>query len=577
MEKHISKKLFMSALALSAGFALASCDPVTAVPSNYNEEILVRTEDGQKIEFDDNILGTLYDSIASDKNSQVVNKILDSVIEQKFGTFADFYNKVKGVDNNIMEKDYFKYSDVENKVEYDDDAKNHVFTKFKEDIEARISEFFYNEITSGSYNDEDGRFDEQKLYDAHRQELYDLEKVTITNKFYVTKELDKEKILENGFDPMVLKGTYYNLGEGKRGYIEEKVYPEILKNKLVEDYIYHNNASSLGRSYARNISFIKVSYEEDHSKLWSMLKTFAKDYIEAGSDVNFEIITDAVKGFTVFDGTNGLVNNVISSVDAYDVSVTALLGKTYNEKITVTASDDYKYQGKTLIQDGEYYTDTKVGQIIESYVKAIKAEKAGRFPTAEDKAELDKFTADGKSKEYGLMQKLISLAKEDYTTDGWFVKSSGAGDLTSKLSDRLFNIKVANDFNKTAAQLDEKSYIREVGGKKYVLPTDVQTVEENPFNYICQDRSGKAFYICQVEEAVSPAKFNSRSDYYYGTEGYKVEDISRSVAKILGTKDSYIKDAYTEYLNNYDITFYDSSLYDYFKSEYPDLDMFDED
>ena len=51
---------------------------------------------------------------------------------------------------------------------------------------------------------------------------------------------------------------------------------------------------------------------------------------------------------------------------------------------------------------------------------------------------------------------------------------------------------------------------------------------------------------------------------------------SRQVAKILGTKDTYIKDAYTQFLNNYEFTFYDQSLFDYLKSEYPDLDQFND-
>ena len=45
MAKHISKKLFAGILALSAGCVLAACDPIAAVPSNYNTKIIA-TKDG---------------------------------------------------------------------------------------------------------------------------------------------------------------------------------------------------------------------------------------------------------------------------------------------------------------------------------------------------------------------------------------------------------------------------------------------------------------------------------------------------------------------------------------------------
>ena len=88
MEKHISKKLFAGILALSAGFILAACDPVSAVPQNYNHSIITST-DGE-IDLDGNNLGSLYDSITSERNSKIVEKILAQIAEKKFGTYAEF-------------------------------------------------------------------------------------------------------------------------------------------------------------------------------------------------------------------------------------------------------------------------------------------------------------------------------------------------------------------------------------------------------------------------------------------------------------------------------------------------------
>lgn len=595
MEKHISNKFVKGLFALSAGFLLASCDPVQALPTNHAESIVVNLEDKSSIDVKDNDLLQIYNLIESGKNEEVVSLILREIAEKKFGTYHELDEAIKDSTNAKRDafiaahKDYFG----------EDEHKVTRFEDFVEDINQRISESFYNEITSGSYNDEDGKFSEEKLYNAKRYDLYDLDpldasvaedKEVINNKFYVDKELTKDNAIES-----IHKEKYTNSKDGKRGYIEEKIYPEILKNKLVESYIYDNNPASLGRAYARKINYIKVSYEEEFASLWKMLKAFSSTYIEAeAGKLDFELITSAIKGFTVFDG-DAMVNNIYSigdtTTDAYKVKElleSAHEGETADEKyIVVPDTQDYKYLTDiVLVPEGTYYKDTKLGQILVSYADAIQAEKDGRFATSAQKAELDKFTGEGKTKEYGLMQKLISLAKEDYTTDGWVLKNGGATELPSAIRDRLFNIKVANILDdetklpeeEVIGEYDEKNYVRNINGNKLVLSSEASSFENEHYNYIHQDVDGKAFYMVSVEEAPSTAKLNKDSKTAYkdadgNVDTVKIEQLSRQVAKVLGTKDSYIKDAYTDMLKNYEFKFYDTSLFEYLNSEYPDLDL----
>ena len=596
MEKHISNKLIRGLFALSAGFLLASCDPVHALPKNHDESIVVNNDaEKSEIGIKDNDLLQIYNLIESGKNEEVVSQILREIAEKKFGSYKEFYEAANDASKQAAyiaaHSDYFGTEGTEQR-----------FKDFKEDLEARISEAFYNEITSGSYNDEDGKFSEEKFYNAKRYDLYDLPAASAAvkaNKFYVTKELTKENAFAS------LKGEYHNFTSGKRGYIEEKVFPDILKNKLVESYIYDNNPNSLGRAYARRINYIKVSYEEEFGSLWTLLKKFSKEYIEdAPGKLDFELVASAVKGFTVFEESQ-MVNEIYSDTDETATKVKALLeaahaGESADEKyIDVPASDDYKYGTSiTLVPAGKYYKGTKLGEILESYEVAIDAEAHGRFATSTEKAELDKFTGEGKSKEYGLMQKLISLAKEDYTTEGWFLKNGGATELPSAIRDRLFNIKVANilddnaDFTTksgkehkaelpaetTLGDYNEKNYLRNINGNKLMLSSEASTFENEHYNYIHQDKDGKAFYIVEVLEAPSTAKFNENlEETVYKKAGnvdtVRIEQLKRQVAKILGTKDSYIKDAYTDILQGYEFKFYDSSLFDYLNNEYPDLDL----
>ena len=608
------KSLFLkNLLVISAGFLLASCDPVHTLPSKHTEEIVVNS-DSSSLGIDDNSLLEIYNLVEGGQNEEAVSSILRKIAEKKFGTYKEFYDAANATDDAVRDAyltAHSEYFGTENRVDR--------FTEFKIDIESRISEAFYNEITSGSYNDVDGKFSEAKLYNAKRYELYDLVDMpaeVANNNFFVTSELTKENVFSGKGSSHKLLGQYFNPAEGKRGYIEEKVFPEIIKNKLVESYIYSNNDSSLGRAYARKINYIKISYEDEFADLWKILKQFAKNHIEvANSTMNFELITGTVKGFTKFGegtATEPMVNKVYGATEGDEGSVDALLSHaygTYSEEnkanfVEVKAADidkHYKYDDSTyLVKDGYYYKNTKLGQILKSYEDAIAAEKAGRFATEAQKAELEKFTGEGKSKQYGLMQKLISLAKEDYTTDGWVLKNGGATELPSSIRDRLFNIQVANildDNEGENARLPQestlgdyeadsqkaKNYLRNIYGHKLMLSSEASTFANEHYNYIHQDVDGKAFYICEVLEAPSTAKFNDSSSSVYkkadgSVDSVRIEHLKRYIAKVLGTKDSYIKDAYTEELNKFtDYNFYDSSLYDYLKSEYPDMTIFDED
>ena len=164
MEKITSKKLFTGLLALSAGFILASCDPVKALPKNYNESIVVNN-DGSELDISDNDLLQIYNLVEEGKNEKVVSQILEKIAENKFGTFKDFIE----VNEGTKSLSDFVSGDEETKEVrekfFGEDAKTQErrFKDFTEDVTSRISESFYNEITSGSYNDEDGKFSEEKL------------------------------------------------------------------------------------------------------------------------------------------------------------------------------------------------------------------------------------------------------------------------------------------------------------------------------------------------------------------------------------------------------------------------------
>ena len=43
------------------------------------------------------------------------------------------------------------------------------------------------------------------------------------------------------------------------------------------------------------------------------------------------------------------------------------------------------------------------------------------------------------------------------------------------------------------------------------------------------------------------------------------------IAHVLGSKDTYVNDAYAHYIELYDINYHSTAVYNYFKEKYPDL------
>ena len=98
----------------------------------------------------------------------------------------------------------------------------------------------------------------------------------------------------------------------------------------------------------------------------------------------------------------------------------------------------------------------------------------------------------------------------------------------------------------------------------------------NPRNFVIHDDGTSSFYIVNVEEAPSTSKLNrENTDTGYiamdPAEPLKSEGFAREISRVLGTRDSYKNDAYASYIELYSVAYHDTSIYDYFKSEYPEL------
>lgn len=603
MAKNTTKRILLTGiLALSGAFVLASCDDIVAIPANYETPIVVK--DGNAFDDDDNKLGEIYDALASNKNEKVVSALLEKIAEKEFGTYAELKECFPGGvrDDAKALAHINKYA---HEFKNDDDAtlKEGVSAEtiqlerlsyFFEDLNERIDKIIFDEISSDSYRDTINKteFLEEKYARAKRQDNYDIKgfddsgAATISfKKIFIDSNFTKDNVREYLTD---FEDTYED-------YITRKLIPDVYKDKLVEEYVIDSNYSALGRAYGRKINFVKVSYDsEDPNTTYRLANLFAESYLDKEArkeeGISFETLVAWIKGF---NGVSTVSGNPI--VNAFET--TADLDAIYGDPVTFEADckkapissaiqDDLFADALSLFRVGEsttaptraefkFYEKTKLGEILKNYEKAVVGEYT-RFASSDDVAQYDKFTDNGKqSKEQGLIKQLTDLALDDYSDDGWFVKNDADGSLSSlpeEIKNRLFNIKVSNDFDKDDwTYVRDESYFREVQGHYYLTPASVSDAK---YNFILRDTSGNALYIVEILEAPSTSKLNKASEKSYlktDTDPFKTEEVARQIAKILGTKDTYTTNAYTSYLKLYTFVYHDTSVYDYLKETYPDL------
>ncbi len=562
MTTRTGKKTAAILLALSAGILLAGCDSVQALPKNYESPIVVNNADGSKVDVYENIMGIIYDAASSNKKDDVLNNFIKIVAEDQFGKFAELKETVESGDPAKL-KDYVaKHKGIfvhDNKIQDGDSeitedeylAKKFSSTvdliqaqrvnDFYDSIVEKIHESFYNEIISKSYNDDTGKFFEERLAYAHYSELYNID-IEQTDWFsgYLTPSLKKEDV-----------SSFIHLSDGRYDdYIERKLIPSIYKDKLVEEYLLRNNYTTLGRAYGRKVNVIKLTRDEKYKDLpGTLLKEYAKAYIANGV-VDFEMVANAWRGF------HGL--NEDGTV------------------IPLTAEEETLLENAGLVKaTGGWYEATQYGQMMKKY-KLAEANISERYASEEAQAAISEFTGSfSHTIQEGLKIKLAELALSDYTTDGWYVKNGGLSDLPDDIRNRLFNISVSREIDSVDPDTYEYSqtdYVRYVKGHYYLTPAVSETGDES--NYIIYNEG--SYYIVEVVEAVATSKLDIDGDEGYVTnrpdEGALfTETVAKNIASTLGTKDSYISNAYSYFIEKYSLEYHDSAIYDYFKEKYPEL------
>ena len=496
-----------------------------------------------------------------------------------------------------------------------------------DDVEKRIAENMYSKATSGGYVTKHffKEFEYVKsLYDAGQNVAhYDIVKhdnrvkPLIIDYTVEDKDVFREGILHRDFYQ-----TNFGLEEDETAdvntmqyhYIEKEIVPQIYSDLLVEQYLLDEESNAVKQSRARLINVIKIEkYSSFHINADLLVKQLVKeiyskaptgDYLAYVDEVHnpfediFEKYEDISKGLTVVDPTS--ITIIDDETNAHYWDAEQIIAR-----IHASRSDAFKYKtfAETPTSSIAYYENTKFGDLVEDYEEFLSAESYDEIDTSLR----NKFTASGTvMPDEGFDQEKISLSQVEAITKGWYVqKSAPTLDSDGKIKSNLFQLSVANNkleakdgedeilkFDnanglaatdryvkesgtwtiRNAKAPDENRYLCSINGA-YFLKFEGSYAGSDYVNDIVYD-DGSAYYICQVVEAVKDVKLrNSESaSSYANTRGQAflnavISEVTTKVAET-GSYSSLSKEYWLEKMN---ITYHDQKVYDYFKSNYPDL------
>ena len=486
--------------------------------------------------------------------------------------------------------------------------RDHVTSKW-EAIEARIAETMYGRAATSS-NTEKNYYSEKEflkgLYE-NGDSVKDYKLVDNFEKFIIPYTVEKDQAFNEfeGYDNanhVILHREYYQSSvlanaNYEATFIEDEIIPDIYKDLLIEQYLLDEDVAAVRNSRARKINVLKIekysSFTNNADKLVEKLvdeiyalPNAATEYLRTDADEIENAGNELFEKYALIN--KGLYGQIQGNADA--LAIVADLNS--------AASD--LFEEKSVIVGGEeikYYANTTYGDLVKDYAKVAGVTDWELL----DQTKYSTFTASGtRSVEEGFEQQIIDIMQSQSITKGWYIQSNTPTlDSNGTINDRLFKLSVAN----AKVELDEatsESYadlaaadrlvkengvwkVRDTASDKenkflcsingsYFLKFDGKYSEDSWTNDIVYD-DGSAYYIVQVLEAAKDSKLRnvSSSNYAHTRSQAFMDEVVDEIAKVVGATGSYSTLSRNHWLEKMDLKYHDQAIYDYFKTNYPDL------
>ena len=624
-----NKVIKFAAISLLSAFALTACDDdIIAKPTGYggNSPVVTITDGGKEVSVYNNKFDDIYDAIRS---GSIPSDVLDTLLYQFSMSVFGNYNKVTAatVTNNGFGEITLKqavagltqsggtYSGSQatndfikahsaywnkdkngNRVKDDfktpagdnDDPTQAEYARLDtkwQTIEKRIAQKLYSEISGGSYSEENVFYELKYLRslassiennvitisDAVKAQAF---KGVLTAKVedYDVFNVESE-ILDSDDTDFILHREFYQSNydladeeavDQDATYVEMHIIPDIYRQLLVEQYLLDESYDTLGRTSARHISVLSISDNTNYAKgAFELMNTFVSDYIFDENRTD-EIDLDTFK----------LVSNAwigaFMSKDGYE--------NTDEFALLDSALPDEYFEG-TVGTPGAYFKGTAYGDMMEEYEKINDNPKISENEST--------YTGSNSyTKEVGKTIKTRELELKDYTSTGWYIKSVGVSTLPDAIKNQLFDINVANaldgrdcvkythdatngwETNEDTANLI--NVVGEINGQYFLRKTS--RVKDVPVENDILFESDGTYYIVLVEDAIRSINLSKAA--YENADADKLETLEtyvNEIVQIVSNNDTYKNLSKKHWLEEMNIKYHDTEVYNYFKSNFPDL------
>lgn len=612
-----NKVIKFAAIALLSAFALTACDDdIIAKPTGYDDNSPVVDLGGKEVynnEFTD-----IYDSI---RRSNLASDVLDELLYRYSVSVFGNYNKVTAAkisDNQFGEislkqavasldgdkADADKFIKAHSAYWTKNKSGHRVDDNFKEvaddaapspseyarlenkwkTIEKRIAEKLYSAISGGSYS-ERNVFEEERYL---RSLAVSIENNVIalneaeTFKGVLTSAVEDYDVFNvkaldiNDQEDYILHRKNYQSSDGMTEaeitnvkdldatYVEDKLIPDIYRQLLVEQYILDESYDTLGRTSARHISVLSISKNSDYSKgAVNLMNTFVNDYIFDDTRTD-DITLDTFKMVS-----NAWIGAFMSDADYASSDEYALMN---------AAVPEYFVSGTN-----PYFKGTAYGDMME------EIEKINNNPAISEN-ESSYTGSNAYTVEVGKEIKTRELQLVDHTFTGWYVKSTGVANLPDSLKNQLFDINVANALSDEKEECVKYEYkdgawstneteenrggLINVVGKindQYFLRNTTR-IKGNPVQNDILFESDGSYYIVLVQDAIRSKNLN-KENYKDATaeELDTLETYINEIVQLVANNDTYKTLSKKHWLEEMNLKFHDQVVYEYFKTNFPDL------
>ena len=457
-------------------------------------------------------------------------------------------------------------------------------------VEDRIAEALYSKISGGSYS-EHNIFSEKKFlaslfFDGKKVSKFSDLAAADMYEGLIVPEVEGKDV----FDAGILHKDYY-YSDANTYAIEENI-ESIYRELLIEQYITDESYTTLGRSYARKVNVLSLSVDSANKGDVPALVNYLVENIIAkagGLDAYAPATNDDNRhleqtGKNLYATVSKIMKGLPEYFDAneanYDAKAKTIVDALYT---------NYKLFGDTAAlvanPDSKYLTSTAYGSMMKDYLK-IKEDLVLTDSSIESS-----FTGSGAyTVDQGKEYKETEIELKSYTTTGWHLKNGGLSSLPETIRNRLFNLSVASalDSDVLVDRTDASwNYDTEMAANKYVAKSNgayflkAETVEDKASNkdLYFYDSGSNTYYFVQIIEAVNPAKLSAdgagryAAIYKNGSVNNDIlqETIAREVCEQVAKISSYSGLAKDHWLKEMSLEYHDTAIYDYFKSNYPDL------